>query len=107
MKIKCSSLPVIIVIVSIFSLLTFADDLQTVVKGNCNFAFDLYRELKRREGNLFLSPYSISTALAMTYAGARGETEKEMSRVLHFSLQQEPLHESFSGLQLQQPLWLV
>lgn len=47
-------------------------DLQVVVKGNDSFAFDLYQELKAREGNLFFSPYSISTAMAMTYAGARG-----------------------------------
>jgi serpin B len=74
-------------------------NLQTVVKGNNDFAFDLYQELKNAEGNLFFSPYSISTALAMTYAGARGQTEKEMAKVLHFSLKQEPLHSSFSKLQ--------
>lgn len=75
------------------------NDLQTVVKGNSAFGFDLYQELKEKEGNLFFSPYSISTALAMTYAGARGQTEKEMAEVLHFSLEQEPLHSSFSKLQ--------
>ena len=71
----------------------------TVVKGNSAFAFDLYQKLKGKKGNLFFSPYSISTALAMTYAGARGQTEKEMAEVLHFSLEQEPLHSSFSKLQ--------
>ncbi len=82
--------------------LVYADDnsdLQTVVKGNSVFGFDLYQNLRENKGNLFFSPHSISTALAMTYAGARGQTEKEMAEVLHFSLKQEPLHSSFSELQ--------
>ena len=45
------------------------------------FAFDLYAEIAKEEGNLFVSPASISTALAMTYAGAQGQTEKEMARM--------------------------
>ncbi len=57
---------------------------EYVVKGNNEFAFDLYARLCSKEGNLFFSPYSISTALAMTYAGARGQTETQMSVVLHF-----------------------
>jgi len=94
----------IIVVVTFFlsSSLIFAEtssNLQTVVKGNSDFGFDLYQELKGGKGNLFFSPYSISTALAMTYAGARGQTEKEMAQVLHFSLEQNSLHSSFSKLQ--------
>ena len=57
---------------------------QTVVEGNNKFALELYAKLRAQEGNLFFSPYSISGALAMTYAGARGETEKQMANVLHF-----------------------
>jgi len=57
---------------------------QLVVAGNNKFALELYAKLHSREGNLFFSPYSISTALAMAYAGARGETETEMAKVLHF-----------------------
>jgi len=57
---------------------------QTVVEGNNEFALELYAKLRAQEGNLFFSPYSISGALAMTYAGARGETEKQMANVLHF-----------------------
>jgi len=69
-----------------------------VVEGNNAFALELYARLRAREGNLFLSPYSISTALAMTYAGARGNTEKQMAQVLHFALPQEKLHPAFKAL---------
>lgn len=102
MKTKFTCLTLIIILISLFSSFAFAntnEDLQIVVKGNSDFGFDLYQELKGGKGNLFFSPYSISTALAMTYAGARGQTEKEMAEVLHVSLQQEPLHSSFLKLQ--------
>ena len=75
-----------------------AKDKATVVKGNNKFAFDLYAKLRAQNGNLFCSPNSISTALAMTYAGARGETEKQMAKVLHFGLKQERLHPAFAAL---------
>lgn len=71
-------------------------DTEIVVEGNNKFAFDLYAQLKEADGNLFFSPYSISTALAMTYAGARGNTEAQMADVLHFVLTQESLHPAFS-----------
>lgn len=57
---------------------------EFVVEGNNKFALELYAKLREQEGNLFFSPYSISTALAMTYAGAWGETEAQMAEVLHF-----------------------
>lgn len=79
---------------------TSPDDLQTLVRGDNEFAFDLYRSLRTRSGNLFYSPYSISLALAMTYAGARGETETQMADALHF-LPQERLHPAFNALDLQ------
>jgi serpin B len=74
------------------------DDISILVDGNTEFTFDLYRELKGSEGNFFFSPYSISTALAMTYAGARGETAQQMADTLHFTLSQERLHAAFSAL---------
>jgi serpin B len=66
-------------------------DLPAVVEGNTRFALDLYGRLRGQEGNLFFSPYSISAALAMTSAGARGETADEMAKVLHLSLGAERL----------------
>ncbi len=70
-----------------------------LVAGNTAFAIDLYQQLCMQEGNLFFSPYSISTALAMAYAGARGNTETEMARVLHFAPSQEELHPAFAVLE--------
>ena len=75
-------------------------DLEALADGNNTFAFDLYQALKETNGNLFYSPYSISSALAMTYAGARGETEKQMGDTLHFSLPQEKLHPAFNSIAL-------
>ncbi len=72
---------------------------NAVVDGNTAFALDLYQQIRSEPGNLFLSPYSISTALAMTYAGARGETEQQMARALHFTLSQSDLHPAFADLQ--------
>jgi serpin B len=59
---------------------------QSVFTANNQFALDLYGRLCGQQGNLFLSPYSISKTLAMAYAGARGDTAREMASVLHFSL---------------------
>jgi serpin B len=73
-------------------------DTATLVKGTNAFALDLYRALAAKDGNLFFSPYSISNALAMTYAGARGETAGQMQKTLHFALGQERLHAAFHDL---------
>jgi len=74
-------------------------DARAVVQGNNDFAFDLYGRLGQEKGNLFFSPYSISTALGMTYGGARGETAQEMARTLHFTLDQARLHPAFGEIQ--------
>ena len=73
-------------------------DPNALVKGNTAFAFDLYGQLRGAEGNVFLSPYSISTALAMTYGGARGNTARQMAEVLHFHLDGSRLHGAFKAL---------
>jgi serpin B len=63
---------------------------EKVIQGNTAFAFDLYAHLKGQQGNLFFSPYSISTALAMTYAGAGGSTAEQMEQTLHFPVWTDP-----------------
>jgi serpin B len=55
---------------------------QALVKGQVEFAIDLYSKLRQKEGNQFFSPFSVSTALAMTAGGARGDTLTEMTRAL-------------------------
>ena len=61
-------------------------DGAALVKGNSEFAFDLYARLRARNGNFFFSAYSVSNALAMTYAGARGATATEMAAALRFPM---------------------
>jgi serpin B len=80
-----------------------APDQAELVGGNSAFAFDLYHLLKEEEdeGNLFYSPHSISLALAMTYAGARGETEQQIADTLHYTLPQDRLHPAFNWLDLE------
>jgi serpin B len=73
-------------------------DVRTLVQGNNAFALDLLARLREKDGNVFYSPYSISTALAMTSAGARGETAEQMARVLHFTLDRQRLHPAFAEL---------
>lgn len=72
---------------------------NSLVEGNTAFAFNLYADLSDTPGNLFFSPFSISTCLAMTYAGAGGDTKKQMGRVLRFSQGDARTHSSFGELQ--------
>jgi len=70
-----------------------------LVAGNTDFAFDLYQALpKSDEGNLLVSPYSISQAFAMAYAGAEGDTETEMAEVMGFDLPEDAFHPAFGDL---------
>lgn len=77
-------------------------ELEELVTGNTAFAADLYKQLEPDDkGNLFMSPSSISIALAMTYAGAAGDTEAQMAEVLHFTLPSDRLHGAFNRLDLE------
>jgi serine protease inhibitor len=76
------------------------EDLSELANGNAAFAFDLYRTLSGGDGNLFFSPYSISTALAMTYAGAAGNTASQMAASLHFALPADRLHPAINAYAL-------
>src|SRR5258706_8924774 len=74
-------------------------DPRPAATASNQFGLDLYAQLAAQEkGNIFFSPYSIETALAMTYAGARGPTAQQMAQVLHFDLSPEKLHEAFAAL---------
>jgi serpin B len=73
-------------------------EVGALVKGNNTFAPDLYGQLCQGQSNLIFSPYSISTALAMTRAGARGKTAEEMDKVLHFTLPPQKLHSACAAL---------
>jgi len=74
-------------------------DMHALVAANSQFAFDLYHQLAKANTNLFFSPESISNALAMAYAGARGTTASEMASTLHFKgLPGDELHAAFNAL---------
>jgi len=85
-----------------------ASDVEDLAADNTRFALKLYKDLNDGSGNLFFSPYSISTAMAMTWGGARGETASQMAGALEFTLKpdkeggplgRERLHIAFGELQ--------
>ena len=73
---------------------------QLLSTANTKFALDLYkRHASPADKNIFISPISISVALAMTYLGARGETKAQMRQVLHFSdVEENQLHQAFGDI---------
>src|SRR5262245_606314 len=73
-------------------------DEAALVTGNREFAADLYGVLRARNGNVFFSPYSVSNALAMTYAGARGATATQMSAALRLPMGGDRLHHAFAAV---------
>ncbi len=74
-------------------------ELQVAVQCSNQLAMDLYRQFSIEEGNLFFSPYSISCALGLAYAGARRETAKQIASVLHLSAKGEELHAGYAEFQ--------
>jgi serpin B len=76
-----------------------AADFSPAATATNRFAIDLHHQLAVGDENLCVSPYSIQSALAMTFAGADGETRSEMTRVLHFPSASDEIHTSFSALQ--------
>jgi serpin B len=80
-----------------------SSDLQTLVSNNTTFAFALYHQLAtgNESDNLFYSPYSVSIALAMTYAGAGSSTATQMAGALDFQLPSSSLHPAFDAVDLQ------
>ena len=74
-------------------------EVAELVTANSEFAIDLYRAIADADGNAFFSPHSISLALAMTYAGAAGDTRNQIDEVLGFDELQEGVHPAFHSLQ--------
>ncbi len=72
--------------------------MQTAASSTNQFGLDLYRKIATGDSNLCLSPYSVSSALAMTFAGADGKTREEMARVLHLPQASGDIHSSFAAL---------
>ena len=79
------------------AMANLTDEEQMALQYNL-FALDMYRDLEAGKGNLFFSPWSLSSALSMTYEGARGQTAEEMRSVLHLSANESYRRQSFSHL---------
>src|SRR5205807_7526100 len=74
-------------------------NLDLAARATNDLAVDLHRQLATGNENLCVSPFSIESALAMTFSGADGETRTEMSRVLHFPSDASAVPASFASLQ--------
>lgn len=78
-------------------------DGKTIAAGSNTFAIELYSQLNKTDANVFFSPISISTALAMVYAGARGETAKQMEKTLGFTLHSRRMHLAYEKFMKELP----
>ena len=78
----------------------FGQDLDSreIIEANNRFAINLYSQYKSEEGNIFFSPFSISTALAMVYEGAEGKTAKEIKSVFGFPKYDNSRRNQYSNL---------
>ncbi|MGD0294756.1 MAG: serpin family protein [Terracidiphilus sp.] len=76
------------------------NDLYAVVDSNNQFAIDLYRKINAQDTgkNIFVSPFSVSTALAMTFEGSRNKTRTQMANVLHLDMPDAARQTGFSTL---------
>ena len=75
--------------------------MDELVEANNNFALDLYARFKESDGNVFFSPYSITTALGMALEGARGETAEEIRDTLHLTMSDEERRSAVEALHQQ------
>ena len=76
-------------------------DHEAAAKAVNAFTIDLYKQIRKPEGNLFFSPYSVSMCLAMAYTGAHKKTASQMANALHFDSDQASLNKSFRSLNAQ------
>ncbi|KAK1172456.1 serpin B6-like [Acipenser oxyrinchus oxyrinchus] len=74
--------------------------MESLANANTSFALDLFKKLSndRKAKNIFYSPLSISSALAMVYLGARGNTASEMAQSVCFNKSKDDVHSGFSTL---------
>lgn len=77
-----------------------AADLEQTVRDTNTFGFDVYKRLVSGDENVAFSPYSLTTALAMTYPGARGETQVAFEKTLRLSLPADRFHRAMNTLDL-------
>ncbi|XP_023929994.1 leukocyte elastase inhibitor-like isoform X2 [Lingula anatina] len=100
-SVRSAVLLVCLVVISHWSLVTLGQDAtqteQQIVESNTNFALNTYQILKAESGNIFFSPFSITTALSMVLLGAKGDTSSEMKRVMGYS-NIPSIHENFNRL---------
>jgi serpin B len=94
-RILFSSLTLPALILIFLSSIALAQDGSDIVEGNNQFACDLYAKYKHEDGNIFYSPYSITSALGMTYEGAAGKTAEEIQTVFHFHKNDSIRRDSF------------
>ena len=90
----------LILIISINSMQAqeSGDGFSKQVENNNEFTFDLYKYINADNDNLFISPFSVSSALAMTYEGAREKTREEMSEIMHFPLDNTAVNQDFKDI---------
>ena len=74
------------------------DTVAPSVEDSNEFAVSLYRQLRQRRANLFFSPFSVRTALAMARGGARGDTATQMNITLRLSTTDDELHALRTGI---------
>src|SRR5262245_53514929 len=77
-----------LLVVAVLSTPGFAQDVRALTKAYNASGQALFQELARTPGNIVVSPYSIGTAMAMARAGARGDTERQMTKALKHTLPQ-------------------
>ena len=74
------------------------EDLQALSAANAAFAFNFYKQIKDKPGNLVFSPLSLSLALSMTMAGAQGTTLSEMQQALAVGDLGDAVHPGMNAL---------
>ncbi|XP_048832360.1 serpin B6-like isoform X7 [Brienomyrus brachyistius] len=73
--------------------------MESLTAANTHFSLDLFTKISSsNKGNVIFSPFSLSSALAMVYLGARGDTAAQMAQTHHFHKAEEDVHIGFSQL---------